>query len=98
MVQLAESVKQVKAMRNSTSAKRELPVFFQQLKTRLRQRTVRSQAKRYDALSQIERDDVVFAGKEFLVSFDPSIRLQDIWLTGFELACLNHLREDLEFR
>jgi len=38
MVQLAESVKQVKAIRNATGAKREMPVFCQQLKMRLRQR------------------------------------------------------------
>lgn len=46
----------------------------------------------------IERDDLVFAGKEFLVSFDPCIGLPDLWLQGFELACINDMREDLEFR
>lgn len=101
MVQLAESVKQVKAWRNDASHNRQMPVYFQTLKTRFKNRVARthtSPGTKFDTLSQLERDDIIFAGREFLISFDPSIQIPDIWVSGFELACINHLREDLEFR
>jgi hypothetical protein len=75
MVQLAESVKQVKAMRSSTNETRKIPVYFQQLRTRFQQRIARggNSDKKLSALSQLERDDIIFAGKEFLLSFDSCV-------------------------
>lgn len=99
MVQLAESVKQVKAMRHSTNSKTDIPVYFELLKHRLLQRTKRKgEYRKLESTSQLQRDEAVFAGREFLVSFDANQRLPDMWVSGFELACINFLREDLEFR
>jgi hypothetical protein len=101
MVQLAESAKQVKAMRNCFHSDREIPVYFQTLKKRITQRSKsypKDANRKLESVSQLEHDDAVFAGKEFLVSFDASYGLNDVWLSGFELACINFLREDLEFR
>lgn len=38
---------------------------------------------------------LAMAGRQYLLEFDPTLRLDDQWVSAEELHCFNQLREDM---
>ena len=99
IMQLAESIERVIGVRNATN-----PTDGKH-KQSILENNVPSVLKRaYKAIwkqiksTESEKGTIPFAGKELLLSFDPSIGLENTWVDAVLFEQLNRLRNDMARR